>query len=102
MVGNHRLILTNMSKKFDDKWKWIFATGESGKRTMSALDLKGLKSKVIPMKQKNNIARILKKYIQSDGFIHKKDVENIQNELNNLKEDILDRIEWMEGILNEI
>ena len=98
-IRNHRLILTNIGKKQTDKWKWIFVTGESGKREVSKLDLKGLKVKVIPMKLRNKIARVLKKYIQGDGFIYKEDIEKIQNELSTIKEDVLDKIDWMEGFL---
>lgn len=63
------------------------------------LDLKGMETNKMSIKNRNKVSKVFKKYIK-DGFIEKSDAENIQKDLDSLKLDessILEKIDLLIG-----
>jgi len=119
-VAGYRLALTSTDPKEKDKWKWInivapekkieIAVKKKGKKTMRtisshdiqrdivAVDMTGIKTKLMSAGLKNKIAKVMKKYVR-DGYIHRENIEAIYKDLQkisesaHIKNDVVERIE---------
>jgi len=91
-IGKFQITLTSTDGN-KDKWKWI-SVSSNGKKDIAPLTLLGLKQKVVPLKMRYKMQKILKKYVK-DGFILKKDVEQLHNDLMIIDESIINRLDDM-------
>ena len=96
-IGKFQLTLTSTSGG-KEKWKWLTVSTGSN-RDIVPFTLLGLKQKVVPLKLRYRMQKIFKKYVDKDGFIYKKDVEKLCNDLSIMDEDITNRMDDLLDLL---
>ena len=95
-IGKFQLSLTSTDGS-SDKWKWLSVSNGKNK-DIAPLTLLGLKQKVVPLKTRYKMQKVLKKYIK-DGYIYKKDVDKLYNDLKIIYESITTRIDNLMDLL---
>ena len=95
-IGKFQLTLTSTDGS-KDKWKWLTVSSEGNKDIVS-FTLLGLKQRVVSLKLRNRMKKIFKKY-EKDGYIYKKDVVKLYNDLNIMDESITIRLDNILGLL---
>jgi len=95
-IGKFQLSLTSTDGNIE-KWKWLSISNGKNKDIVP-FTLLGLKQKVVPLKLRYKMQKVFEVYAK-EGYIYKKDIEKLYNDLRIMDESITTRIDDLMGLL---